>query len=69
AFAGPRIGDSPVPGAGDALSAAITAYLARGETLPDAVEHGLAFVRRAIAAARGEGLDGCLLVDRSAAAP
>jgi hydroxymethylpyrimidine/phosphomethylpyrimidine kinase len=62
AFAGPRIGDSPVPGAGDALSAAITAYLARGETLPDAVEHGIAFVRRAITAAWEAGLEGRLLV-------
>ncbi|MBK9065196.1 MAG: hydroxymethylpyrimidine/phosphomethylpyrimidine kinase [Acidobacteria bacterium] len=51
AFAAPRLGEWAVPGAGDTLSAAITAYLAGGETLPDAVEHGLAFVRRAIAAA------------------
>jgi hydroxymethylpyrimidine/phosphomethylpyrimidine kinase len=51
AFASPRIGGSVVPGAGDALSAAITAFLARGETLPDAVERALLHVRRAIAAA------------------
>lgn len=50
-FAAPRLGEWAVPGAGDTLSAAITAYIARGETLPDAVEHGLAFVRHAIAAA------------------
>ncbi len=62
AFASPRIGEGAVPGAGDALSAAITAFLALGETLPDAVEHGLAFVRRAIAAAREAGLEGRLLV-------
>jgi hydroxymethylpyrimidine/phosphomethylpyrimidine kinase len=54
-----------VPGAGDALSAAVTAFLARGETLPDAVEHGLAFVRRAIAAARDAGLEGRLLLPRA----
>lgn len=51
AFASPRIGPTAAPGAGDALSAAVTAFLARGETLPDAVEHALAFVRRALAAA------------------
>ncbi len=67
AFAAPRIGDRAVPGAGDALSAAITAYLARGETLPDAVEHGIAFVRRAIASAREAGLEGRLLVHRAGA--
>jgi hydroxymethylpyrimidine/phosphomethylpyrimidine kinase len=65
AFASPRLGEWAVPGAGDALSAAVTAYLARGETLPDAVEHGLAFVRRAIEAAREAELDGRLLVARS----
>lgn len=51
AFASPRVGGGPVPGAGDAISAAITSFLARGETLPDAVEHGLAHVRRALASA------------------
>lgn len=51
AFPAPRIGDRVVPGSGDALSAAITAYLARGETLPDAVERALDYVRRKIAAA------------------
>lgn len=54
AFASPRIGESAVPGAGDALSAAITALLARGETLPDAVEQALAFVRAAIGATRDQ---------------
>lgn len=49
AFAAPRIGPGPAPGAGDALSAAITAHLALGETLPDAVERGLTFVREAVA--------------------
>jgi hydroxymethylpyrimidine/phosphomethylpyrimidine kinase len=51
AFSSPRIGERAVPGAGDALSAAITAFLARGETLPDAVERALLHVRGAIAAA------------------
>lgn len=51
AFASTRVGGGPVPGAGDAISAAITAFLARGETLPDAVEHGLSHVRRALATA------------------
>lgn len=51
AFASPRLGERAIPGAGDALSAAITAFLALGETLPDAVERALLHVRRAIAAA------------------
>jgi hydroxymethylpyrimidine/phosphomethylpyrimidine kinase len=50
-FASPRIGEKAVAGAGDALSAAITAFLARGETLPEAVERALLHVRRTIAAA------------------
>jgi hydroxymethylpyrimidine/phosphomethylpyrimidine kinase len=49
-FTSPRVGGRAVPGAGDALSAAIAAFLALGETLPDAVEHALAWVPRAIAA-------------------
>lgn len=51
-FSGPRLRGGPVPGAGDALSAAIAAFLARGETLPDAVEHALDFVRRWIESSR-----------------
>ena len=50
AFPSPRLGKWAVPGAGDTLSAAVTAHLARGETLPDAVEQGLHYVSRAIAA-------------------
>jgi hydroxymethylpyrimidine/phosphomethylpyrimidine kinase len=50
-FSSPRLGERAVPGAGEALSAAVTAFLARGETLPDAVERALLHVRRAIAAA------------------
>lgn len=65
AFASPRLGEWSVPGAGDTLSAAITAFLARGETLPDAVENALAFVRRAISAARDAGLDRRLLLPRA----
>lgn len=51
AFASSRLGERAVPGAGDVLSAAITAFLARGETLPEAVERALLHVRLAIAAA------------------
>jgi hydroxymethylpyrimidine/phosphomethylpyrimidine kinase len=50
-FSSPRIGETAVAGAGEALSAAITGFLARGETLPDAVALALRHVRRAIAAA------------------
>jgi hydroxymethylpyrimidine/phosphomethylpyrimidine kinase len=42
-------------GTGCALSSAITAWLARGETLPEAVEKALKFVRRAIEEAPGLG--------------
>ncbi len=59
-FAAPRLG-ARVPGAGEALSAAVAAFLARGETLPDAVEDALAFVHRAVAAGRSLGLDGLVL--------
>ena len=50
AFAGPRLGSGSAPGSGDALSAAIVAFLARGETLPDAVERALAHVRAVLTA-------------------
>ena len=69
AFASRRIGEGAVAGAGDALSAAITAFLARGETLPDAVEHALAFVRSAIAAATASGVGGRLSFDLLAPGP
>ena len=59
-FTAPRLG-SRVAGAGEALSAAAAAFLARGETLPDAVEHALAFVHRAIADARSAGVEGLRL--------
>jgi hydroxymethylpyrimidine/phosphomethylpyrimidine kinase len=43
-IASPRSPD-PVPCPGDTLSAAITALLARGETVPDAVEKARAYLR------------------------
>ena len=49
-FAAPRLAPGAVPGTGDALSAAIVAFLARGETLPDAVERALRHLRAALAA-------------------
>jgi hydroxymethylpyrimidine/phosphomethylpyrimidine kinase len=50
-FSQSRIGTKPVHGTGCTLSAAITAGLALGHSLDTAVENGLEFVRRAIAAA------------------
>lgn len=47
-FQTPRLGTRHTYGSGCALSAAIAAWLARGETLPEAVERALKFVRRAI---------------------
>ena len=52
---GPRIPGAPVHGTGCALSAAITARLARGEALADAARAAKDFVARAIAAARPLG--------------
>jgi hydroxymethylpyrimidine/phosphomethylpyrimidine kinase len=49
-FECPRAELPPACGAGDLLSAAVTALLATGETLPDAVSRALAFVHRALAA-------------------
>ncbi len=54
-FSRPRIGTSSVHGTGCTLSAAITAGLALGRPLERAVEDGLDFVHRAIAAAPGLG--------------
>lgn len=49
-FESPR-SDTPLAcGAGGLLSAAVTAWLARGETLPDAVSRAIAFVHHALAA-------------------
>jgi hydroxymethylpyrimidine/phosphomethylpyrimidine kinase len=48
-FESPRLDVPPACGAGNLLSAAVTAWLATGETLPDAVTRSLAFVRRVLA--------------------
>jgi hydroxymethylpyrimidine/phosphomethylpyrimidine kinase len=49
----PRLGTRHVHGVGGTLSAALTAYLSRGETLPDAVAKALAYTHRALASAPG----------------
>jgi hydroxymethylpyrimidine/phosphomethylpyrimidine kinase len=54
-FEAPRSDVPPACGAGGLLSAAVTAWLAAGETLPDAVARGLTFVHRALAAGWGAG--------------
>ena len=51
----PRIDTSHTHGTGCTYSAAITALLARGETLADAVRHAKDFISRAIASAPGLG--------------
>ncbi|MCG8469058.1 MAG: bifunctional hydroxymethylpyrimidine kinase/phosphomethylpyrimidine kinase [Gemmatimonadetes bacterium] len=51
----PRIDTTSTHGTGCTLSAAITAELAKGRPLVDAVEGALSFTRRAIAAAPGLG--------------
>ena len=54
-FEHPRIETTSTHGTGCTLSSAITAGLARGQSLEQAVERGLAFVHRAIATAPGLG--------------
>jgi hydroxymethylpyrimidine/phosphomethylpyrimidine kinase len=54
-FSHPRIATTSVHGTGCTLSAAIAAGLALGRSLDRAVEDGLDFVHRAIAAAPGLG--------------
>jgi hydroxymethylpyrimidine/phosphomethylpyrimidine kinase len=54
-FEHPRIDTTSTHGTGCTLSSAITAGLALGRTLEDAVSDGLDFVHRAIAAAPGLG--------------
>jgi hydroxymethylpyrimidine/phosphomethylpyrimidine kinase len=49
-FESPRSDIPHACGAGGLLSAAVTAWLARGETLPDAVQRAIAFVHRSLAA-------------------
>ncbi len=52
---GERIDVGPVRGTGCALSAAIAAHLARGESLPEAVAAGRRFVAEALRKASGQG--------------
>jgi hydroxymethylpyrimidine kinase/phosphomethylpyrimidine kinase len=59
---GERIDIGPVHGTGCALSSAIAAYLARGETLPDAVTNARDFVAQAIAESQAPGSGARLLV-------
>jgi hydroxymethylpyrimidine/phosphomethylpyrimidine kinase len=54
-FRHPRIDSTSTHGTGCALSAAITAHLALGTALPDAVERSLALVQAAISSAPGLG--------------
>ncbi|MDZ4673498.1 MAG: bifunctional hydroxymethylpyrimidine kinase/phosphomethylpyrimidine kinase [Gemmatimonadota bacterium] len=54
-FSHPRIDTTSTHGTGCTLSAAITAGLARGDTLPDAVANALDYLHRAIASAPGLG--------------
>ena len=54
-FEGPRLQTTSTHGSGCTLASAIAAYLARGETLPDAVEKAIRFVRLAIEHAPGLG--------------
>jgi hydroxymethylpyrimidine/phosphomethylpyrimidine kinase len=55
-------------GTGCTLSAAITAELARGVTLEEAVERGIAFVQRALASAYRPGRGALRVLDHAAAA-
>jgi hydroxymethylpyrimidine/phosphomethylpyrimidine kinase len=54
-FSHPRLGTLHTHGTGCTLSAAITALLARGDVLEDAVERSIEWVHRAIATAPGLG--------------
>ncbi|HUT74885.1 MAG TPA: bifunctional hydroxymethylpyrimidine kinase/phosphomethylpyrimidine kinase [Armatimonadota bacterium] len=47
-FQNPRLPGPPVHGTGCVLAAAIAGYLARGETLVDAVTHARSFLQRAL---------------------
>ncbi len=55
AFRGPRIGSTSTHGTGCTLSAAITAQLAKGESLHAAVRSSIEYVHAAIATAPGLG--------------
>lgn len=52
-FRRPRLGTRHLHGTGATLASALAAYLALGETLPDAVLKAIAYVHRALAAAPG----------------
>jgi hydroxymethylpyrimidine/phosphomethylpyrimidine kinase len=67
-FPGERIASTHTHGTGCTLSAAITARLARGESIERAVAGARAFVRAAIAGAPGLG-GGCGPVDHFASVP
>ncbi len=54
-FSGTRVRTRHTHGTGCTLSAAVTAGLARGDALPDAVAQAVAWLRRAIAEAPGLG--------------
>ena len=60
-LAGERIAGAPVHGTGCALSAAITAGLAAGRGLDEAIARGRSFVREAIAKAESAGAGARLL--------
>jgi len=55
ALSSPRFPGGPFHGTGCALSAAITAHLARGASVPDAVASGRAFVQRLLQSAQPIG--------------
>jgi hydroxymethylpyrimidine/phosphomethylpyrimidine kinase len=57
-YAGPRIASRNLHGTGCTLSAAISAYVARGRDLEEAVMDAKAFVEKAIGAGRGITLGG-----------
>ena len=59
---GERVNRGPVHGTGCALSSAIAAGLARGQSLPDAVEQGRRFVVTALRSAGAPGAGSRLLV-------
>jgi hydroxymethylpyrimidine kinase/phosphomethylpyrimidine kinase len=67
-FEGARIAGDPVHGTGCALSAAITARLALGDPVLDAVERGRRFVRDAISGAHAIG-SGARVLGFGAAVP
>jgi hydroxymethylpyrimidine/phosphomethylpyrimidine kinase len=67
ALSSPRFPGGPFHGTGCALSSAITAYLAHGMPVPDAVASGRAFVQRLIQSAQPLGKGSLLLHPQSSA--